>query len=55
MLAGIERGWRSLAVRREQRARRARVAAARGPEEEEEEASLPSQAPEWVRAGAEAT
>jgi S-DNA-T family DNA segregation ATPase FtsK/SpoIIIE len=31
LFRGVERGWRSLGVRREQRARRARVAAARGP------------------------
>jgi S-DNA-T family DNA segregation ATPase FtsK/SpoIIIE len=34
LLRGVERGWRSLSVLREQRARRARVAAARPPEEE---------------------
>jgi DNA segregation ATPase FtsK/SpoIIIE, S-DNA-T family len=37
---GIDRGWRSLGVRREQRARRARVAAARGPDLEGEDEAV---------------
>jgi S-DNA-T family DNA segregation ATPase FtsK/SpoIIIE len=41
LAAGFERGWRSLGVRREQRARRARVAAARGPEPAEVDAAPP--------------
>jgi S-DNA-T family DNA segregation ATPase FtsK/SpoIIIE len=35
LFRGVGRGWQSLSVRREQRARRARVAAARPPEEDE--------------------
>jgi S-DNA-T family DNA segregation ATPase FtsK/SpoIIIE len=42
---GFEHGWRSLAVRREQRARRARVAAARAPEGEEGDVPPPIEAP----------
>jgi S-DNA-T family DNA segregation ATPase FtsK/SpoIIIE len=42
---GVERGWRSLSVRREQRARRARVAAARPPEADEPEPEAPSEEP----------
>jgi S-DNA-T family DNA segregation ATPase FtsK/SpoIIIE len=37
MFRGVERGWRSIGVRREQRARRARVAAARPADDEGEE------------------
>jgi S-DNA-T family DNA segregation ATPase FtsK/SpoIIIE len=52
LLRGIERGWRNLGVRREQRARRARVAAARGPEpEEEDEEDLAPELGLEVRAG----
>ena len=42
---GVERGWRSIGVRREQRARRARVAAARGPEPDDEEDEAPALEP----------
>jgi S-DNA-T family DNA segregation ATPase FtsK/SpoIIIE len=45
LAGGFERGWRSLGVRREQRARRARLAAARGPEPEEPEGPVPIEAP----------
>jgi hypothetical protein len=37
LVQGVERGWRSITVRREQRARRARVAAARPVEDDEVE------------------
>jgi S-DNA-T family DNA segregation ATPase FtsK/SpoIIIE len=46
---GIDRGWQTLGVWREQRARRARVAAARTPAEEDEpQATLDDAAPEEV-------
>jgi S-DNA-T family DNA segregation ATPase FtsK/SpoIIIE len=45
LVRGFERGWRGLGVRREQRARRARVAAARGPDDEAVDAPVPIDAP----------